>query len=204
MPTNQSSNHFVVTSLVVCMMALMFIGCQNSDTAGPTVSDKPKVPSFTFHKPKEFGAAVIRMRQLHDAIASNDPLPSPIEYQVKEVVHGEGEAGHSHYFLHDEENSTGEVAPDDGHETTGENILNVSVGPIVEQKDIFRWLPKIASAGDMPESQWTKVNEISKEMTPKLYEIIKSSSLDNERRDGYRSYADTISKHIATLEELSK
>ena len=72
----------------------------------------------------------------------------------------------------------------------------------VEQKDIIRWLPKIASAGDMPESDWTEVNAISKEMTPELYKIIEASADDDNRRDSYRAYADTVSKHIATLEEL--
>ena len=201
MLTNRKENHFVVTAMIVCMMSLIFIGCETADTASSTAVKKPKIPSFSFHKPKEFGVAVSRMRELHDAIVSDDPLPSPIEYQVKEVVHGEGEAGHSHYFLHDE-NETDESAADDGHETTGENILNVSVGPIVEQKDIIRWLPKIASAGDMPESDWTEVNAISKEMTPELYKIIEASADDDNRRDSYRAYADTVSKHIATLEKL--
>lgn len=205
--TYRTENHFIRALTVACIIlpmitSSMFVGCQRDGNSAAADGKKRKVPSFTFHKPKEFGDAVSRLRQLHDAIISNDPLPDPIEYQVKEVVHGEGPTGHSHYYLHNGEDESGKAAADDGHETTGEHILNVSVGPIVEQKDIIRWLPKIASAGDMPESQWSTVNAISKEMTSKLYQTIESSTIDDERRASYRQYADTISKHITTLEEM--
>ena len=202
MLANRIESHITIALMVACAIPLMFIGCQRAGTTASEDVEKRKTPSFTFHKPKEFGVAVSRMRELHEAILSNDALPAPIEYQVKEVVHGEGPSGHSHYYLHDPENESEQTVADDGHETTGENILDVSVGPIVEQKDIMRWLPKIASAGDMPESQWSIVNEISKEMAPKLYQTIESSSVDDERRASYRQYADAISEHIATLEEM--
>ena len=202
---NQSC--FLLAAVIVSTMSLVSVGC-NTDASGVAASSSEnagpkKIPAFTFHKPKELSTAISRIRELHDAITGNDPLPAPIEYQVKEIVHGEGESGHSHYFLHEGE-ETDESAADDGDMTTGEKIHSVSVDPIEEQKDLIRWLPKIASAGDMPESQWAQVNEISKEMTPQLYAIIEGSAEQDERRASYLGNADSFSAHISTLEELVK
>lgn len=205
MPYNRNEKCFLLSAMIVITMCFITIGC-NTDASGVATGNgsgeagTKKVPSFTFHKPKELSTAISRVRELHDAITGNDPLPSPIEYQVKEIVHGEGESGHSHYFLHDED--TDESAADDGDVTTGENIHSVSIEPIEEQKDLIRWLPKIASAGDMAEAQWTQVNDISKQMTPQLYAIIEASTDQDKQRDSYREHADSFSKQISALEEL--
>jgi len=197
-----------LAAVLICTMSFALNGCTESSNSGSQAVEKSSLPYFAFHKPKEIKIAVDRIRELHDAVTGSDPLPDPISYQVKEVIHGTGASGHSHFYLHDPAKAEQEelVADeaDDGHVTTAENILDVKVNPIDEQKDLIRWLPKIASGGDMPESDWSKVNAISKEMTPKLYAIVEASTEEDKRRASYREHIDSFSSHISTLEELAK
>jgi len=66
----------------------------------------------------------------------------------------------------------------------------------------MRWLPKIASNGDMQESDWEKVNQISKELSPQLFEILKESNDNEKRRTSYREASASWESQISTLEEL--
>jgi len=204
-------------AVFVCMVSFALIGCagpssETSSNDGAQSAKKSSLPYFSFHQPKEIKVAVERIRELHDAITGSDPLPEPIFYQVKEVVHGSGPSEHSHYYFHDpktaekDEATPAETDPvdEDGHVTTGENIHDVTVEPLAELKDLMRWLPKIASNGDMPESEWVKVNQISKELAPKLREILKQSNDSQKRRSGYREAAASWESQISTLEELVK
>ena len=207
MSKHTTKGHFVVAAALVCMMSLIFIGCDSGNTSANSSGQVKKKQSrtFTFHKPKQYKTAIDRIRELHDAISGNDALPTPIEYQVKEVIHGTGPSAHSHFFIYDptatEEHDFGE---EDHHETTDEKIIDVKVDPIVELKDIVRWLPQIASGGDMPESDWVQVNDISKELTPVLVAILESATENQKRRAGYHEKADSFASHISTLEKLVK
>jgi hypothetical protein len=223
MSSSFSRSHLLVTTVLVCMMPLAIIGCDagpdNTNTSSnnsETVKDRtPK--TFSFHRPESYENAMSRIRELHEAISSSDPMPDPIEYQVKEVVHGEGPSGHSHFYFHDpaaesqedfephdKDPFTGEAVGEDGHVTTDENIIDVKVDPFSELRDIMRWLPKIASGGDMPEAKWDQVNDISKELTPVLDEILEGTTDDDKRRASYLEKADSITGHLSTLEGLVK
>lgn len=209
--SSSSSGSRVLFALFICMLPFALSGCAepNSATSSSDGSSgaKKSLPYFSFHKPKEVKVAVGRIRELHDAITGSDPLPEPIFYQVKEVVHGSGASGHSHYYLHDpEKNEEGESEPhdEDGHVTTAENIHDVTIEPLAELKDILRWLPKIASNSDMPESDWEKVSQISKEMSPQLIEMVKQSSDSEKCRASYREASDSMANKISVLEELVK
>lgn len=201
-------------AVFVCLVSFALIGCvdpssEASSTDGSQSVKKSSLPYFSFHKPKEIKVAVARIRELHAAITSSDPLPEPIFYQVKEVVHGSGPSGHSHYYLHDPETAKKDGAvPDgaheDGHVTTGEHIHDVTIEPMAELKDLMRWLPKIASNGDMPESEWVKVNQISKELSLQLVEILEQSDDNEKRRSNYREAAASWESQLSTLEELVK
>lgn len=143
--SSSSSGSRVLFALFICMLPFALSGCAepNSATSSSDGSSgaKKSLPYFSFHKPKEVKVAVGRIRELHDAITGSDPLPEPIFYQVKEVVHGSGASGHSHYYLHDpEKNEEGESEPhdEDGHVTTAENIHDVTIEPLAELKDILR------------------------------------------------------------------
>ena len=200
--------HFVVATALVCMMSLIFTGCDSgiastNNNSGQATNKRAR--SFTFHKPREFNTAITRIRELHDVISGSDALPDPIEYQVKEVVHGSGVNAHSHFFFYDptetEEHDFGE---EEEHETTEEKIIDVKVDPFVELYDVVRWLPKIASGGDMPESDWVQVNEISKELTPALKSVLDSAADTEKQRAGYQEKVDSFDSQISTLEELVK
>lgn len=211
----------VMMAVVFSIIPLTFAGCPRSDSLAPTNSKSETnqtlpASAMRFHKPKELKDAVGRMKQLHDAMISNASLPQPIEYQVKEVIHGTGASGHSHYYLHEpeaspasgnDENTLFDYSDatghdDHDHETTGEKIHDVTIDPFVELKDLAKWLPKIASDSSMGESEWTQVNATSKQLTPMLNTIIQQSA-DNEKRRGlYREQATKFSGHLVTLEEL--
>jgi len=75
---------------------------------------------------------------------------------------------------------------------------------LVELYDVVRWLPKIASGGDMPESDWIQVNEISKELTPALKAVLDSAAETEKQRAGYQEKADSFDSQISTLEKLVK
>ena len=198
--------HFVVATALVCMMSLISIGCDSGIASTSNDSGqvkKKRTRSFTFHKPREFNTAIARIRELHDVISGSDALPDPIGYQVKEVIHGSGVNAHSHFFLYDPaETKEHDFGEEEDHETTGEKIIDVKVVPFVELYDIARWLPKIASGGDMPESDWVQVNEISKELTPALDAILASAT--EKQRAGYQEKIDFFDSQILTLEKLVK
>jgi len=195
--------HVAWLAVMLAITPLAFIGCQGptSDNAD-TVKALP-ASAMRFHKPKELKDAINRMRQLHDAIVSSEALPEPIQYQVKEVIHGTGASGHSHYYLHDSD-SDDKRESDHGHETVGEIVHDVSIDAFVELKDLAKWLPKIASDSNMGESKWSKVNEVSKQLTPTLTEVVERSSEAGERRASYGKQAATISGQLLTLEELTR
>ena len=198
--------HFVVATALVCMISLIFTGCDSGIASTSNNSGQVKKKrgrSFTFHKPREFNTAITRIRELHDVISGSDTLPDPIEYQVKEVVHGSGVNAHSHFFLYDPaETKEHDFGEEEDHETTAEKIIDVKIDPFVELYDIIRWLPKIASGGDMPESEWVQVNEISKELTPALKTILVGTT--EEQRAGYQERVDSFDSQISTLEKLVK
>ncbi len=207
MSTYLTKRHFIVTAALFCMMPLMFVGCDSGSTSANNLGQvqKKQTRTFTFHKPEQYTTAIDRIRELHDAISGSDPLPAPIEYQVKEIVHGTGPGAHSHFFIHDpadtEEHDFGE---EEDHETTDEIIIDVKVEPMVELKDVVRWLPKIASGGDMNESDWVQVNDISKAWTPALVAILDSATEEEKLRASYQEKVDSFADHVATLEELVK
>ena len=200
--------------VVLAIIPVTFLSCDKptvETTASNAESVRPLPASaIRFHKPKELKTAVSRMRELHDAITSSEPLPEPIEYQIKEVVHGTGASGHSHYYLRDHESSSSEPEHDEtedhdhDHETSDEKIHDVKVDAFVELKDLAKWLPKIASDSNMAESEWSKVNDISKQMTPMLSEIVKQSTDNDKRRASYRDQAVALEGYLLSSEQLSE
>jgi hypothetical protein len=99
----------------------------------------------------------------------------------------------------DQEHDFGE---EEHHETTDQIIIDVKVDAFKELSDVVRWLPKIASNGDMNESDWVQVNEISKELSPELLTILETQKDDEQRRTSYREKADSFELQISKLEKL--
>ena len=65
------------------------VGCSESSNAG--TSQAKALPKLSFHKPRNFGLAVERIRTIHDELTTSDELPLPISYTVAEVSDGNSE-----------------------------------------------------------------------------------------------------------------
>ena len=204
----------LASAIMAGLFLMMAVGCQ------PEVAPKEKaLPKMDFHKPKEFKAAVDRIRELHDAFCSEDSLPDPISYTVVEVSHSHGEGdSHVHYHLfkeksHDHEHEDGhdhegghDHEDDHDHDHGDENELKkhvVTVDIFTELKDIVRWLPAIASNGDMSQDNWEQAKQISDAMSDHL-DGMKGSGVLSEQRTRYQSDSTAMQKWTVELETLAQ
>ena len=101
------------TSLIMAMifsLTFLVVGCGKE----VAVDAKSKaLPKLDFHKPESFDAAIVRVREIHDAIVSSESLPKPISYTVLEVSHShDGGNPHVHYHL----DESGDHDHDHGHD----------------------------------------------------------------------------------------
>jgi ABC-type Zn2+ transport system substrate-binding protein/surface adhesin len=213
---NQKSS---LVAAVVITMTFLVVGCSNE----VAVETKAKaLPKLDFHKPANFAAAVKRIRELHDAIASSDALPDPVSYTVVEVSHSHGEGkAHVHYHLdepgdhdHGHDHDEGDHDHDHGDHDHGDHDDHshpdpfdkpikhtVSVDAFTELKDIVRWLPAIASDGDLPQETWNQAKTISEEMTNSLEKVLLSDD-PSTQRTSYQSDTSVLEKSITALESL--
>ncbi len=208
---NQKSS---LVAAVVITMTFLVVGCSNEVA---TKSKAKALPKLDFHKPASFAAAVKRIRELHDAIASTDALPEPVSYTVVEVSHSHGEGdSHVHYHLdepgdhdHGHDHDHGDHDHDDhdhgdhSHEDPFDKPIKhtVSVDVFTELKDIVRWLPAIASDGDLPQETWNEAKTISEEMTSSLEKVLVSDD-PSTQRTSYQSDPSVLEKSITALETL--
>jgi len=187
---------FVATLLVAILVSS--VGCETGST-----NQKKKLPKLNLHLPKTADEATSRMRELFDQAVADAPLPQPISYEVKEVIHGTGAAAHSHFYLH--EPGVEEEAHDDhGHETTGEEIHTVEVPLFTELKDLAKMLPNIAIVGKMDEKPWLELKGLSKDLGTELDSAFKGKSTDQEKREGFKASSEKISGLIEKLETIVK
>ena len=217
----------LASAIMAGLFLMMAVGCQ------PEVAPKEKaLPKMDFHKPKEFKAAVDRIRELHDAFCSEDSLPDPISYTVVEVSHSHGEGdSHVHYHLfkekshdheheddhdhegdheheddHDHADGDHDHEDDHDHDHGDENELKkhvVTVDIFTELKDIVRWLPAIASNGDMSQDNWEQAKQISDAMSDHL-DAMKGSGVLSEQRTRYQSDSTAMQKWTVELETLAQ
>ena len=186
-------------ALIPCIAGLCLIllsgGC---NTDQPVQADGDgggtSIPRLSFHKPDSFEAAVDRLSVLATAIQSDEPLPEPLEFKVLEVIHGTGAGAHSHFYLADEERHD-----DHGHEheESSEKTHDVEVDVFKEFKDIVKWLPEIAGDGDMEESAWNQVKEIS----TAFGDVLESADTE-DMRNALNSERDAINQLIGQLKDL--
>jgi hypothetical protein len=154
---------------LVCLGFVTCFGCNESATnqsSSTNAATETKLPKLNLHLPKTGVEAVARMKELVAGISAEGPLPEPIVYTVREVIHGTGASAHSHYHR---ENKN-EEAPNfdhDGHEEmeSAEKLHQVSVEPLEELRDLAYGLPDLAAKGKIDEKSWTIVKEVSKEIT---------------------------------------
>ncbi|QEG23952.1 hypothetical protein [Mariniblastus fucicola] len=211
-------------SWLLIAAAFLFVGC--GEEVAVEQAAKP-LPKLDFHKPESFEAAVARIREIHNAIVSEEALPAPITYTVVEVSHAHGDGNpHVHYHLaetedhshegHDHEGHDHEGHDHEGHDHDGHDHGDhdhrdpfkaepprhkVSVDLFTELEDIVRWLPAIASDGDLPQDQWNQANALSEDMTGRL-ESIQGDGMPLLQRASYQEKAAEMEKCLGELEAI--
>ena len=172
------------------------LGCGD----GSSAASKKKLPKMAFHRPETGGQAVTRLKELVEAITAEGSLPAPIEYKVREVIHGTGATAHSHYYLHKE----GQQPEDDDHGhgdiESSEVLHDVQVDALTEFYDISRWLPKTAALASLEKQKWDAVNGISKEMVAAMSIFESDETTDQQKRELVRSKSGQFNDWIGQLE----
>ena len=169
-------------------------GCAESGSSGGVAS----LPKQTFHRPETGDQAVTRMKQLVEAIVAQDSLPAPIEYSVREVIHGTGASAHSHYYLIGED---GQSIDEDHTEADSSEVRHeVQVDALTEFYDIVRWLPKTAALGSLKKKQWDAINGISKEMVSVMSIFDSDETTEEQKRDLVRENSQQFTDWIGQIE----
>ena len=195
-------SRFLILGLLLGSFVL--IGCDNSKSANKS-SEKDntaekKLPNLKLHKPKTFELAVARLREMHSVVKGEDEIPAPKVFNVIEIIHGEGAGAHSHYHLDDGTEHTHD--DDDDHAETSKELKHeVQVDFFTELNDVIRWLPDVASDGDMNEKDWNSVKTITKSLMDQVKEGIGKSS-DAEKRKSLQGIAGELDSEIQKLEKL--
>lgn len=189
---------------LICLgiLALASItGCNPPSGAEGDAAGKSKLPKMKFHRPKTAALAAKRLRELHEALASEGELPKPIEFSMVEVIHGEGSGAHSHYYL---ESKWDPDAEDEHHGEMKETIKKhqIKVDPFTEFTDIVAWTPNIAAAAELSEEQWNEISQICEAMGKTLETGMKSGASNAEKREAYKKNATEFAGFIAKLESL--
>ena len=193
---HQKSTLRLFAGLMLAAAISIATGCANKQ------ADKKKLPKLDYHRPVAIQVAVDRMRELVAAIVSEDPLPAPIEYSVKEVIHGTGASSHSHYYLISEDGDEHEEADDHGHEDmeSSEVRHEVQIDALTEFYDIVRWLPDVATREKLEKERWNAVNKVSKEMTGAIELLRDSDATEVKKRELVRTKSEQIQKWIDSIE----
>ncbi len=195
---------------VACVAALLIAGCDRTgQTEGEasrneTAQNHPhKPPKLSLHRPKTCEEAVLRMRELVGGIAADGPLPQPLKYKIREVIHGTGASAHSHFYRIDEDEAHDAHSEDDdhGHEhmESSEKQYEAEVEPYTELTDIARWLPRIAADADTDEKTWNEVKATSQDIVDALRSCERASP-EAEKRAAFRSNRDRFDGWMKQLE----
>ena len=232
-----SYRFFLGIMAVACVGIVSFSGCEQ--VSDVSKAKKKPLPKMDFHKPDSFSAAVGRIREIHDTLVSEDKLPAPITYTVKEVSHSHGDGdAHVHYHLADEhthdhgdhdhgdhdhgDHDHGDHDHDDhdhgdhdhgdhdhgdhdhgdhDHADPFQPRHRIVVDIFTELNDIAKWLPAIASDGDLPRDSWNASKEVSEKITSHL-ETVAGSDMPLVQRSNYKSDSSEMEKWIQELESL--
>ena len=181
-------------AVLICMLGMVFLaGCEKKQSSAETGEAKGP-PKLAFHKPRNFGLAVERIREIHKSLVGEEEMAAPISYTVVEVNHAHpGGSPHVHYELIDLETET----PADGAVTH-----SISIDAFTELNDVVKWLPNIASDSDMGPKEWKQVKEAADQLTAQLEKLTGENSA--AKRKNYQTEAESFDKAIGKLEALAK
>lgn len=206
--TIQNCNFPTSPLLVVLVVTTVFcLGCGNSDQEKQTTKQtERKLPKLKFHRPKTLTAAVERLTKIQKDLESSDQIPAPAKFTVIELIHGTGASAHSHYNLAKPSSSdpTAEEDHDDHHEDmeSSEVIHEIEIDVFTEFTDVLGWLPKIAAAAEVDESNWLKINKSSKALQVALSDDLTAANSDAEKRQAFLKHSDEVDTLVQLLDSI--
>ncbi len=192
-----------IYSLITIVAVGLVAGCTNSDSGNTASVEKHKLPKMTFHRPEGLQNAIDRMQSIHGALIGTGELPQPTSYEVVEVIHGEGAAAHSHYYLASEYKEG--MDHHDDHAEMKESIERhqVVVDARTELNDIAGWLPEIAVLTNLDEPDWNALKDTSKSIQS-LFKGISDDSSESEFREAWKTKSAEMETHMNKLQEIAK
>ncbi len=123
----------------------LVLGCSSGEIEHAEHHDPP-------HRPERFADAVVRLGELYRERSGTDDLPAlelpPDETPPIETAADEDHAEH-----------------DESHED------ELPVGPAVEARDLWVWLPTLAAETDLSEERWNAIAAISREWQAREREL---------------------------------
>ena len=125
------------------------------------------------------------------AIGCDAPNSGTTELEPGTHVHADGTVHSNDAHDHDH---------DHDHEDSKKHHISVDV--FTELADVVRWLPKIASDGDLPQKEWKQAKALSEEMSEHLETI--GTGLPTVQRTNYQSDSSSMEKWIGELESIVK
>lgn len=198
--------------LFLVSATVFWLGCGNSDQEKQTAKQSErKLPKLKFHRPKTLKAAAQRLAEIRTALQASDQIPAPTKFTVIELIHGTGASAHSHYNLAKPSSSTNpsddedhSAHEDDHHEDmeSSEVIHEIEIDVFTEFTDVLGWLPKIAAAAEVDESNWLKVNKSSKALQLTLSDDLTAASSDSEKREAFLKHSDEVNSLVQLLDSI--
>ncbi|MFK7766155.1 MAG: hypothetical protein AB8B55_02850 [Mariniblastus sp.] len=170
-------------------------------------SDSASHPKLSLHKPKELSAAIQRVSQLHESLMASGDFPSPVKIPYVEVIHGEGAAGHSHFYSEADYEATEGNTAHDGypgeHHEEDEKVKHhtMEIDVRTELTDIAGWLPDIAAKSNLNEADWNSVKSLSSSFTKVISEIAPDAS-DASFRESWKLKSKEIEAMLDDFGEL--
>lgn len=194
----------------LCVGCFLFgaVGCSQSGAQKAGGSQQTKLPKLKFHRPKSLLAVAKRLDEICTALQSEGPIPEPIQFTVIELVHGEGSGAHSHYYL---DKSAGSSDPnveagdepdydDHGGMKSVELTHQLEIDVFTELSDVILWIPNIAAAEGLEESEWTVINKKVRALEGSMVAELKRATKAAEKKLIFRKYADLVKGLGASLQ----
>jgi len=202
----------IATVYLIAVCALL-VGCNaeiqkansNQESWMQEGADSHPHPNLSLHKPKTFSSAIQRLKQMHESLIGDGDFPPPVAIPYVEVIHGQGAAGHSHFYSAAEYEATEGGTGHDGypgeHSEEDERVKHHSmeVDLRTELTDVAAWLPKIAAKSNLNETDWNSVDSISGRLS-KIIVAIASNASDASFRESWKLKSEEVGTMLAELQ----
>lgn len=180
----------------ICLIAMLalVVGCNTgAEQDSAQSSDSHAHPNLSLHKPKNLSTAIDRLQQMHASLIADGELPAPISIPYVEVIHGEGAAGHSHFYSEAEFEAGEEDDQDDHHHEEDEKVKHhtMEIDLRTELADVIGWLPDIAAKSDLTETDWNSVKSTSSSLT-EIIDGVPSDASDASFRETWKTKSEEI------------